>query len=373
MNLKKIKFLDLKKINEKPLRDSKIEIHKYLSSGKYILDQNVVKFEKKFSKFNNSKYCIGVGSGHDALKLALLSCGIKKNDIVIVPSITFISTWFAVSEIGAIPYPVDINYEDATINENNLPKTISKKFKALISVNLYGNLCNYNYLRKYCSKKKLYLIEDSAQSHGAHMKDKKINIFGNLACFSFYPGKNLGSLCDGGAIVTNSKNLYNKLVKLRNYGSTKKYYHKTFGVNSRLNILSSIFLNHKLDYLKKEIKIRKMQIDLYIKNINWNKNLDYLKSGKKIVSANHIFLVKTKVRNKLKNFLNKHNIETIIHYPIIPPMQAYYYKNYKKYYKNYKIAQTFSNNCLSLPLGSHLKENEIIYISKYINSFYSKM
>ena len=332
----------------------------------------LINLKKKFSKFNNSKYCVGVGSGHDALKLALLCCGIKKNDIVIVPSITFISTWFAVSEIGAIPYPVDIKYEDGTINESKLPKKINKKFKALISVNLYGNLCNYNYIRKYCSNKKLFLIEDSAQSHGAHLKGKKIGIFGNLACFSFYPGKNLGSVCDGGAIVTNSKNLYAKLVKLRNYGSTKKYFHTTFGVNSRLNILSSIFLNHKLNYLIKEIRTRKTQINLYIKYINWNKNIDYLKSDKKVVSANHIFLIKTKIRNDLQSFLANLKIETIIHYPIIPPMQNYYYKNYKKYYKNFKTAQIFSNNCLSLPLGSHLKKKEIIHISRCINNFYSK-
>lgn len=368
---KKIKFLDLKKINKHPLQLSKNKIEKYLFSGNYILDKNVRNFEKKFANFNNAKFCVGVNSGHDALKLSLLCAGVKKNDQVIVPGNTFISTWFAVSEIGAKPLPIDINIEDGTIDVRKLPKKINKKIKGIIAVNLYGNLCDLKYLSKYCKKHKIFLIEDSAQSHGAHYKDEKIKLYGNYSCFSFYPGKNLGSVTDAGAIVTNSKSNFAKLKKMRNYGSMKKYYHDIVGTNSRMNILSSIFLMNKIKFLNSEIKTRKKQVQVYRKKIKWNKNLIPLKCHKSIIPAHHIFLIRTSLRKKLSKYLLKKNIETIMHYPLSPISQKSYIDLNNTFNNKLKNSILFTKTCLSLPLGSHLKEKDILYVSRNINNFFN--
>jgi dTDP-4-amino-4,6-dideoxygalactose transaminase len=368
---KEIKYLDLKKINFYPAKLSIFKIKNYLNGGSYILEKNVLKFEKKFANFNAAKYCVGVNSGHDALKIALMSNKIGKDDLVIVPSQTFISTWFAVSELGAIPIPCDISLDDGLIDISKLPKK-PNNIKALISVNLYGNLCNYPALRKYCKKHNIFLVEDASQSHGAlFLKDKK-KFNGDIACFSFYPGKNLGSIFDSGAILTNSLSKYKLLKKIRNYGSDKKYFHNIIGMNSRMNGISSIFLLNKLKFLKKEIKIRDTQIKLYLKYLQSPK-ISFFRIKKEQQSANHIFLILTNYRNKLQKFLKKKNIETVIHYPVIPPKQKFYINKYKRYENNYSQAEKLSKKSLSLPIGSHLNTKDIKLICSYINNFFKKI
>ena len=371
MNLrKKIKYFDLKKINLLPAKLSINKIKKYLINGNYILEKNVEKFEKKFAEFNKVKYCVGVSSGHDALKIALLSCGIEKNDKIIVPSQTFISTWFAVSEVGAIPIPIDIDLSDGLLDVSKLPKK-PNNIKALIAVNLYGNLCNYKYLKKYCKINKIILIEDSSQSHGAYFLKNKKKFHGDLACFSFYPGKNLGSIFDSGAIITNSNTKYKLLKKIRNYGSDIKYHHSILGMNSRMNGVSAIFLLNKLKFLRSEIQIRKIQINLYLKYLK-KLDISFLERKKDQNPSNHIFLILTKKRNGLKRYLEKNNIETLIHYPIIPPLQNFYKNKYMKYKENYSKAEKFANKSLSLPIGSHLTLNDIRIVSRKISKFFVK-
>jgi len=368
MNLKKIRFLDLKKINLQPAELSINNIKNYLLGGEYILEKNVEKFEKVFANFNGAKYCVGVNSGHDALKIALMSCGVGKNDQVIVPSQTFISTWFAVSEIGATPIPCDINLSDCLINVLKLPRK-PKKIKAIIAVNLFGNLCNYKYLKKYCKKNNIILIEDASQSHGAYFLTNRKKIYSDLSCYSFYPGKNLGSIFDSGAIITNSAQRYKLLKKIRNYGSSKKYHHEILGMNSRMNGISGIFLKNKLKFLKKEINTRGKQIMIY-KNYLDKSNVSFFKFDKEQQPSNHIFAILVKNRDKLKEYLEKNNIETIIHYPIIPPLQKFYKEKYNKYKKKFVNAELISKTILSLPLGNHLKLNQIKYVSKKINEFF---
>jgi dTDP-4-amino-4,6-dideoxygalactose transaminase len=371
MNLKKkIKFLNLKKINFQSSKLSFNKIRNYLLNGNYILEKNVDKFEQSFAKFNKAKYCVGVNSGHDALKIALMAYNISKNDKVIVPSQTFISTWFAVSEIGAIPVPCDVHLDDGLIDVDKLPKKLNN-IKALIAVNLFGSLCNYSALRRYCNKYKILLIEDASQSHGAYFLKSKKRFHGDIACFSFYPGKNLGSIFDSGAILTNSRTKYKLLKKIRNYGSDKRYYHSILGMNSRLNGVSAIFLLNKLKFLKKEIQIRNMQINEYLKYLQKFK-ISILKRKKEQQSSNHLFLILTERRNKLKKFLDKNNIETIIHYPIIPPQQKFYRSNYLKYKKDYIQAETLAKKSLSLPIGSHLTLNDIRMVASKINQFFAK-
>ncbi len=371
----RIKFLDLSKINKPALNVSKNKLIKHLYSGNYILGNKVISFEKKFAQYNNSKYCIGVNSGHDALKIALLSLGVKQNDQIIVPAMTYVSTFFAISQVNAIPLPLDVN-SYGVLNIDKLPKLPIGKIKGVIAVNLYGNLCDYDRLRKYCNKHSLFLLEDSSQSHGAYFKNNpNKKIWGDAAAFSFYPGKNLGSICDGGAIVTNKKSVYKKSLILRNYGSLKKYYHDEIGYNSRINSTSAIFLNNKLKFLNKENSIRKIQEKKYVNEFKKIKSLSFLKRVPDISSSHHIFMIFCKERDNLKKFLSKNKIETIIHYPIIPPRQKPYIKKIYSI-RNFKNAIKIQNQGLSIPLGSHLtnknQEFIILKIKKFFNNYKSK-
>lgn len=369
--MEKIKYLDLQSINKPQLNKSIKNIVNDLYSGSYILNENVKKFEVKFAKFNNTKYCVGVNSGHDALKISLHVLGLKPGDKVIVPSLTFISTWYAITELGGIPVPIDVNEKFGTLDENLLKTLKEKNIKGIVAVNLYGNLCNYKFLKKYCKKKKLFLLEDSAQSHGAYFKtNKKKKLFGDLAAFSFYPGKNLGGINDGGAIILNSKVLYKKIIKIRNYGSSEKYVHNIFGFNSRLNSTNAIFLNKKIDNLTKENFIRKKKEYFYIKNLKKINGIKWLLRNKDVESSHHIFLIFIKNRKKLQNYLKNKGIETLIHYPKLASSQNIYFKEHKN--KRFISAEKFAKFGLSLPLSSGLKKKEQIYIAKCISDYFKK-
>jgi dTDP-4-amino-4,6-dideoxygalactose transaminase len=366
----KIKFLDLSKINKLVLDKSKNQMISHLYKGNYILEKNVSNFEKEFANFNNAKYCVGVNSGHDALKIAMLSLGVKPNDQIIVPAMTYVSTFFSISQINAKPIPFDVN-SYGVLDVTKLPKSPNRKIKGIVAVNLYGNLCDYKSLKKYCKKNSLFLLEDSSQSHGSYFKNEpKKRTWGDAAAFSFYPGKNLGSICDGGAIITNNHRIYKISLNLRNYGSTKKYHHVKIGYNSRINSTSTIFLKYKLKILNKENSIRRIQEAKYIKEFKKIKNLSFLKRSSSISSSHHIFMIFCKTRNKLKKFLEKKRIETLIHYPIIPPRQKPYVKkiNYKK---NFQNAIKIQNQGLSIPLGSHLTKKNQSFIISQIKKFFN--
>jgi len=326
----KIKYFDLKKINHKTLINSKKEILSQIFSGKYILPSIVNKFENNFLKFCKSKYCVTVNSGHDAIKFALIACGIKKGDNVAVPAQTFISTWFAVSEIGANPICVDIDIETGLISNQKLKNLINKKkISCVIFVHLFGNICNISEIKYFLKQKKILIIEDCSQSHGGFYKKIHSGNFGDVGTFSFYPGKNLGGIGDGGAIITKNKKIFNNIKKLRNYGSKKKYVHETIGFNSRLNHINAIFLKFKLKKLNQDILSRSKQIKIYKKEFSrFHHDIKFMKVLKNTKPSNHIFYIRTKFRNQIVNFLKKSQIETLIHYPIIPPLQKFYKKKY---------------------------------------------
>ena len=366
--MEKIKFLDLRLINKSLLNKTKNKLIKQIYSGNYILDKNVEIFEKKFAKFNDANFCYGVNSGHDALKIALKALGVKYGDHILVPGMTFISTYFAVSELGGKPIPVDVGL-DGVINFKKLPNNLSKNVKGLIAVNLYGNLCDFEKLKKYTRRKKIFLLEDSSQSHGAYFKKRhKTKMWGDAATFSFYPGKNLGSITDGGAIITKKSDIAKKIQLMRNYGSNKKYYHKIIGCNSRLNSTSSIFLKYKLNRIKKINNVRRKQELYYRKKIKIIKSISFLERKKNITASHHIFIIFVKKRNKLMNYLKKNYIETLIHYPVAPFMQKAY--NFEYNTKDFPISIKFQNESLSLPLGEHIDQKKQDYIIKKIINFY---
>ena len=214
----KIRYSNLKELNYNIIKNNKRKILNQIFSGQYILPSIINKFENNFAKFCRSKYCVTMNSGHDAIKFALIACGVKRGDNVAVPAQTFISTWFAVSEIGANPICVDIDIETGLLSNKKLKNLINnKKIKCVIFVHLFGNICNINEIKYFLRKKKILVIEDCSQSHGGYYKNIHSGNFGDVGTFSFYPSKNLGGIADGGAIITKNKKIYNNIKKLRNY------------------------------------------------------------------------------------------------------------------------------------------------------------
>ena len=220
-----------------------------LDSGRYILGEEVEKFESEWAEYCGSKFAVGVGNGFDALFLALKASDIGEGDEVLVPSFTFIATWLAVSRTGAKPVPVDCDYRTFNIDSGLIERAITPKTRAIIPVHLYGQPADLLEIREIASKYSLEIIEDAAQAHGAEYHGRRIGGHGNVACWSFYPGKNLGAAGDGGAITLNCEVTYKKLKNISNYGSDRKYHHTHQGVNSRLDEVQAAILSVKLKYL----------------------------------------------------------------------------------------------------------------------------
>ena len=276
-------------------------VNKVFQSGQLILSKEVENFENNFAKYTNNKFAIGVNSGTDALQIALMAIGIKQNDEVITVSNTAVPTVCAIVSCGAKPIYVDVKQEDYLIDTSLIEKKISKKTKAIIPVNLYGQCANYSAINKIAKKYNLKVIEDCAQSAGA-LQGRPSGSFGDLGAFSFYPTKNLGGYGDGGMIVTSNKDLYLKCKKLRKYGMEKLYYSDFHGINSRLDEVHAGILNFHLNKL--DLKIRKRR---RIANLWWkSKNTDLIlpTENEENLHANHVYVVNIK-RGPTMNYLKK--------------------------------------------------------------------
>jgi aminotransferase EvaB len=346
------------------------KINKSIDSGTIFFGDELKKFEKNFIKKNKAKYGIAVGSGTDALLIALKSIGIKKGDEIITAANTAIPTISAIINAGAIPRLVDIG-EDYLIDIKKITKEVNKKTKAIIPVHLYGQSCEMNEIMKISKKYNIKIIEDCAQSQGAKYKNKFVGNFGEFGCFSFYPTKILGSYGDGGFILTNSYNLYKKIKRLRFYGIETvdlknkflgKYYANENGVNSRLDEIQSSILNFKLKKIDYFIKKRKQLAKIYIKELKKSElKLPYEKNNCEHVY--HLFTVYHPKAMKIIAQLKKREIETRIIYPYpIHKMKAY-----SKIIKNKQRlvnSEIVSKGIFSLPLYPELKMNEIKMICK---------
>lgn len=325
-----------------------------MNSGWYILGKEVTLFEEEFAKYCGTKFCVGVGNGLEALFLVLKAWKIGKGDEVIVPSNTYIATWLAVSQTGAIPIPVEPNQDTYNIDPSKIESAITEKTKAIIPVHLYGLPADMEPICKIAKKYGIKVLEDSAQAHGATYKDKKTGNLGNASGFSFYPTKNLGTFGDGGAITTNDEILAEDIRNLRNYGSSEKYLNDQIGYNSRLDEMMAGFLRVKLKHLDNWNTHRKKIANHYFKIIpDIFPDLILPKKFKDSESSWHQFVVKSETRNGFKKMLSKKGISTMIHYPIPPHLQkAYKSMNYEK--GEFPIAEKLANTVLSLPIGIHI-------------------
>jgi dTDP-4-amino-4,6-dideoxygalactose transaminase len=359
------RFLDLQHINGLIGKELVEASTKVIESGSYIAGASLSEFESQFSEFCGSAFAVGVANGLDALTLSLRCLDIGPGDEVIVPSHTFVATWLAVTQVGATIVPVSVNPETYNIDPSLLEAKINSKTKAIIAVHLYGQPADMNAICEIGTRYGLRIIEDAAQAHGARLDDQPAGTLGDIAAFSFYPGKNLGALGDAGAVVTSDETLATKVRTLRNYGATRKYCHEELGVNSRLDELQASLLSVKLKYLDQWNAIRKQQAEIYLEKIQ----NDAVTTPVVIDNCDpvwHLFVIRHRERDRLQQFLAESGVETIIHYPTAPQDQpAYANMGFDRCQETQKLSETI----LSLPIGPHLTDAAIKDIAEIVNSF----
>jgi dTDP-4-amino-4,6-dideoxygalactose transaminase len=358
-----IPFIDLKQEYQFLKRELTPKIQGILENGFYVLGEELERFEEDFAKYLGVKEAVGVNSGSDALFLAIKSLGIGIGDEVITVSHTFISSVDAIVRNGAKPVFVDINPHTYVMDVSKVEEKITQKTKAILPVHLYGHPVDMDSLRDLANKYGLFLIEDACQAHGADYKGEKVGGIGELGCFSFYPTKNLGALGDGGLVVTNNQELAAKLKMLRNYGQTQKYYHDFIGVNSRLDEIQAAILRIKLKHLDLWNNRRRKIANIYQELLmDCELNLPTETSYAKHVY--HLYVIRTRKRDILKNKLTENNIQTQIHYPIpIHKQKAYLTVKSDPYLP---VTDKICSEILSLPNHPGLTDEQIIYVSEMI-------
>lgn len=361
-------FVDLKRQNKLYKKDLMHAIENVVDQADFIMGDPLDRFEKQFATFCNRQYCIGLNSGTDALMFALLAYGIKPGDEVITVPNSYFSTGMVISNIGAIPVFVDINPLSYNIDVNRIEEKITKKTKAIIPVHLYGQAADMDPIVAIAKKHNLVIIEDCCQAHGAKYKGK-ILPYTETGAFSFYPGKNLGCFGDGGALITDNKDVQEKVILLRNDGAKKKYEHKIFGYKSRLDTLQAAILSFKLKHLNEFNAKRKHAAELYREKLSDIKNITLPKEMEYGSSANHIFAIQAKERDGLQKHLEKQGIATVIHYPTPIHLQDPYRKlGFGQ--GDFPISEEFAVKILSLPIFPEITDEEIEYVSSKIHEFY---
>ncbi len=332
----------------------------------YIDGEEDKNFEKAFAEYCGVEYCVGVGNGLDALMLVLKALGIGEGDEVIVPSNTYIATALAVTYVGAKPVFVEPELATFNIDVARIEEAITERTKAIMPVHLYGQACDMDTIMDIAGKYKLFVVEDCAQAHGATYKGRKVGTFGDAAGFSFYPGKNLGALGDAGAVVTNNKELAEKIRALGNYGSDYKYHHIYKGNNSRLDELQAAFLSVKLAHLDRMNEERRRIAKMYLEGI---KHPDIILPTvmEQNVSVWHVFAIRSHNRDAIETYLNEKGIGTNKHYPIPMHLQECYSDlGYKS--GDYPIAEEISKTELSLPMYYGMTDEEVQYVVDVINN-----
>ena len=365
--IKEIPFLDLGETYSEIKGELDESYHRVMNSGWYILGAEVEKFEEEYASYCGSNFCVGVANGLDALSLSLLACGIEAGDEVIVPSNTYIATWLAVTNIGAIPIPVEPDDKTYNIDVTLLESSITSRTRAIIPVHLYGQPANIDQINQIACRFELKVIEDGAQAHGAKIDNVRLGCHGDAVAWSFYPGKNLGAFGDAGAVTTNSKEIYGRLKTLRNYGSRVKYLNEECGSNSRLDPLQAAFLSVKLKFLDEWNHRRSLIAHSYLTHLNNDRVLlPFVPDNLEPVW--HLFVVQSENRDLLQESLKKDGISTLIHYPI-PPHKQRAYSSLGFDSSVFPKASLIANQILSLPIGPHLSSEDCFRVIEAVNKF----
>ena len=341
--------------------------NKVFSSGNLILSKEVLNFENNFSNFTNNKFGIGVNSGTDALQIALMSIGVQKDDEIITVSNTAVPTISAIVSCNAKPVFVDVNEDDFLINTTLIEKKITKKTKAIIPVNLYGQSANYEMIKKISKKYNIKIVEDCAQSAGAYYNNKPSGSLGDLAAFSFYPTKNLGGYGDGGMIVTKNNSLFQRCKKLRKYGMTKNYYSEIHGVNSRLDEIQAAILDFRLTKLRSNIIKRRKIAKIYNENLKTDSLILPIENNGNYHSY-YVYVVRHPKRKKIMDYLINNKIFCNISYPYpVHSMRGYKYLKVKN--NDLKITNKLSKEIFSLPMYPELSTIKLEKVINILNKF----
>jgi len=364
-----IPFIDLKKQNDTVREEILKSIEHIIDASSFILGKSVSDFENDFAAVHNSRYCIGLSSGTDGNHLALWSLGIKAGDEVIIPANTFIATAWGAVLCGAKPVFADCEKDSYNLDLHDVEKKISPKTKAIVAVHLYGQSADLDRLKEISDRHGIYLLEDAAQSHLAEYKGKKIGSHGVSASFSFYPGKNLGALGEGGAVTTNDQEIAEKIRMMRDHGCKQKYHHETYGHNYRMEGIQGAVLGIKLKRLQSWTDKRREAADKYREllsntgDIELPKEMDYAKH------VYHLFVIKTSKRDGLQEYLKENSIATGLHYPVPLHLQKCFANlGYKK--GDFPVTEDLADKCLSLPIFPELTDNQIEYICEKIKKFF---
>ncbi len=363
-----IPFLSFASTNNQIRQEILSAFTRVFDSGWYVLGKELHQFEADYAAFNQTKYCIGVSNGLDALHLALKTLNIQEGDEVIVPSNTYIASLLAVSFVGATPVLVEPSPVTYNIDPLNIEEKITPRTKAIMPVHLYGQCCEMDAIMEIAKRHNLYVIEDNAQSQGATYQGKISGSFGDVSGTSFYPVKNLGALGDAGALTTDREDLAHAATVLRNYGSQKKYYNQTVGHNMRLDECQAAFLGVKLKYLHAWIEERQQIAAWYDHYLSGIEGLTLPKIAEGASSVYHLYTVRTRRRDQLQKHLHEHGVGTLIHYPIPPHLQeAYRSLGFQK--GDFPIAEEIAEKILSLPLFIGMREEEVEYVAQGMVNF----
>ncbi|NWG04145.1 MAG: DegT/DnrJ/EryC1/StrS family aminotransferase [Syntrophaceae bacterium] len=342
-------------------------IKRVMESGRYILGQEVKAFEQEFAAYIGVRFGIGVGSGTEALHIALRACGIQSGDEVITVSHTAVATVAAIQLSGARPILIDIDRDTLVMDVSQIERAITPRTKAILPVHLYGNVVDMKSLRSISESHGLWVIEDCAQSHGATHQGQKSGTWGNIAAFSFYPTKNLGAFGDGGMVLTNDPELDERVRLLREYGWRQRYISEILGLNSRLDELQATILRVKLKHLDQWNEERRKKAKIYTERLT---SLGIVCPSEKAgaLPVYHLYVIRTEKRDALQMFLKAKGIETLVHYPIPIHLQnAYKGLGYRK--GDLPVTEQCASEILSLPLFPELKEDEIERVVESIRSF----
>lgn len=348
----RVPFLDLKAAYQEVGGDITEAIQRVLESGRYILGEEVEAFEAEYATYCHAKYCVGVASGLDGLHLALRALGVGDGDEVIVPSNTYIATWLAVTHCGARPVPVEPRPDTYNLDPDRIQAAITPRTRVILPVHLYGQPVELESIIEIARRADLKVLEDAAQAHGARYRGEPIGAHGDAVAWSFYPGKNLGALGDGGAVTTNDPTIADKVRILRNYGSRVKYENEIRGFNSRLDPIQAAVLRVKLGHLDNWNARRTGIAKTYSEGLrHLGLTLPTVADG--IDPAWHLYVVRSPAREQLAAVLKRLDVEFLVHYPIPPHLSgAYRDSGYGR--GTYPLAEQLSAEVLSLPMGPHL-------------------
>lgn len=365
-----VRFLDTKKINKRLISAFRDDVDAILDSGRYVLGERLALFETQFAAYCGASSAVGVGSGLDALSVILESYKaigrLKAGDKVIVPANTYIATVLAITKAGLIPVLAEPDLETFNLGLSSMEEAYSSDVKAIMPVHLYGQLAPMEEISGFAKDKELLVVEDAAQAHGARHKGVSAGAWGDAAGFSFYPGKNLGALGDAGAITTSDEELANAASVYRNYGSAEKYRNDYQGVNSRMDELQAAFLSKKLTVLDRQNEERRKIAEVYDSEIDNSSIVKPTLPVNRDSHVWHLYVVRCKRRDELKEFLLSKDVETLIHYPI-PPHKQKAYPELRNL--NLPVTEMLHNEVLSLPMYPGLNEDEIGQVIEAVNAF----